>query len=554
MDSSEFTLLYNVLGYERYGTKKAFVRSTSSVKSILIGNESRWFLRNEYGSIVQSGKLLDQGYSFGMQLWSSDFSCVAMEGKYFLHVVITDAKGNQIWKDTSEPFYIQHHIYSQHLLTPLTVYNAQARIASEQEGGGYYDCNSRMGEARSHGIFLNGLVQAYTLGKDKFLESHHKELHNFANIAFDYLLSLHSEKTGEFAPAHSCRPNVEGNLWAFNSYEALYGFSAYLHLMADTDPERANLDNYHRAEKSAEYVIQNFTDDMAEQFGYPQREFMVAVYYHLYCYARDPKWKDKGIALMEKILESLNLRKTCRESRHAIPMLEGIYYFMKEFPKHPRYSVWMEHLQRIKDLYYKVLPERNAFSIMPISDASRTVIEWDDMQSLPGNEQVYGNNEARFSGNKSGASRQFVTRRAANAMDACFIGELTGDDLMEEIATGELGYVCGINPGFKQRFVENPPTTKKTAACALIANMCNRHATCWKRWFFEPKNSKWMSIMNGFLIENGEYYYEDTNDDSWWYSETFIKHDGAYAYAYCIYENYIDNLQKRCHAQGTKTN
>ena len=102
----------------------------------------------------------------------------------------------------------------------------------------------------------------------------------------------------------------------------------------------------------------------------------------------------------------------------------------------------------------------------------------------------------------------------------------------------------GMNPGFVTRFVEAPDTTRKMAAAALLANFDRRHSEVWFWWGFPRLNQTWMSFMNGFLIKDGQYVYETKQMDSWWYSETFIKHDGTYARAICAYERYMDLISK----------
>jgi len=145
-------------------------------------------------------------------------------------------------------------------------------------------------------------------------------------------------------------------------------------------------------------------------------------------------------------------------------------------------------------------------------------------------------------------SQQYITRRAANAVDACYLGELTGDPSMEAIAAAELGYAMGLNTGFEQRLVNNPPTDRRMAACAILANFNKRRSGEWNWCEYTMKNNTWMSFMNGLVIENGKYFYEYDESivkNSWRYSEIFIKHDGAFAYAFCVYEKYLAQLNAK---------
>jgi len=256
--TDNFALLYNILGYEKNGTKKAYIRSVDPVDENTVG-KIIWTLKNEKSGAETSGEMIYRGFSFGVQLWEVCFSDVTEEGDYTLGAKIFDREGQLLDEDVSEPFLIQQNLYSNNLLTPITVYNAQARTSTEEHGFGYYDCHSCMGEARSHGDFLYGLSMAYAMAKDKFTPENYEGLREAANIAFDYLVTLHDDKTGEFLPAYHTRPNLMGNYFMFNSYEALYGFSAYLHIFKDVEPDRATMENYRRAEQSVEYVLANMS-------------------------------------------------------------------------------------------------------------------------------------------------------------------------------------------------------------------------------------------------------------------------------------------------------
>ena len=143
------------------------------------------------------------------------------------------------------------------------------------------------------------------------------------------------------------------------------------------------------------------------------------------------------------------------------------------------------------------------------------------------------------------SSRQYVTHCAANAMDACFLGELTGDTSLEAIAAGELGHMLGLNAGLDISLVENAPEGLQMSAAAFIHNYPGRRAKTWYYWEWEPKDPRWMSITNGFIQVNGKYLYDYTHITDWDTSETFIKHDGAFAYAFCVYEDFVKSFSAR---------
>lgn len=526
LSGNNLVLLYNTLGYEATGTKRAFVRAVDYIEPGKVGANSGWILQDMAGNAVMKGRLEYEGLSYGMQLWGLNFSDHTGQGQYTLKVELTDTTGASVYTAVSQPFRVENNLYSQNVLLPLTLYNAQARIAPDSLGGGYYDCNTTMGEAYSHGIFLNGLVQTYQYQKDSLDNQTALELENAAARAFDYLLLLHNDQTGEFIHSYPGRYNEDINLGIHNSVEALYGFAAYLNYFSEIDPARASKQNYERAVQTVDYLEANIYVWTLDSLGYPYKEYLIPVYYHLYQYSGDQKWLDRGIALVDKLLSDVNVRTMYRSGARGISVFEGVYLFAQQLEGTETYNKWITQLITIKDTYYADLARKNAFAILPVSNKVNASTEWDNMWKMPAGEYDY--------------NWYLTTGRACNAMDACFLGILTQDDSLEEIAAGEIGFVFGLNPGFSGDLVMNPTTGDAYAAGALVDNLDAQRVRGWHYWGFEMAEDAWLSIMNGFRIENGEYVFRDDTTDDWYYGETFIKHDGAYAYAMCLYEYFIN--------------
>lgn len=71
-------------------------------------------------------------------------------------------------------------------------------------------------------------------------------------------------------------------------------------------------------------------------------------------------------------------------------------------------------------------------------------------------------------------------------------------------------------------------------------NLGSRHAKPWTWWAWTPTTSM-MSVLNGFVIRNGKWdYYTEL----WLPGETYIKSDGIFLYAICVYEDYFFNNEK----------
>lgn len=524
--SDNFALLFNTLGYEQKGTKRAFVRSVEYVDPAKVGGNSLWTLLNEKNEIVLQGELEYRGLSYGLQLWEADFSELTKPGKYRLIVEITDKKYNVVYQEASTLFKIQNRLYSNNALLPMTVYNAYARVAPANVGGGFYDCNEVMGEAYSHGIFLNGLVQTYVYQRAMLEGDVLNHLLNSANITFDHLVLLHDDATGEFIHSYPGRYLEDINEGFHNTIEALYGFSAYLYYFSDIDPQRASQENFDRAVQSLEYLDLYVSAETASEYGYPYREYLIPICYYLYMYSGDTAWYDRGISLIDNLLDELDVRTMYRSGAKAVSLFEGVYLFSKDMVGTQKLSDWTQKLIEIKDKYYVGMGERNAFAIMPISEDFVAAKEWDNMWRLP-----VGEHEQNW---------QITTGRACFAMDVCFLGMLTGDKSLEEIAAGEIGYIFGLNAGFDGELVLGANSQRQILAGALVYNLDIQRVRGWFNWGFEPKNDQWASVMNGFRIIDGKYTFKDETYDDWCYGESFIKHDGAFAYAFCLYELYVN--------------
>jgi hypothetical protein len=523
MTADNFTILYSTLGYEQKGTKKAFVRSLNHVLPEEVGNESSWVLLNTDNEIISQGSLVYRGLSYGIQLWEADFSSVENEGNYRLTAEINGTDGKQIYQEETLEFVIQNRIFTKNVLLPLTLYNAQARDAYPAKWGGFWDCHTKMSEAYSHGVFLYGLVKTLAYRGSSLTEEERNGLINACNNGFDYLMHLYDlgGDTGEFKHSDPYRYNADINQGTHNTIEALYGVAAYLHYFRDIDPERASQENYERACKSVAYL-----ETVDSYYCYPYKEYQQPIYYYLYKFSGDETWKERGVEKLEWFLNNVNLRSMYRSGYRAVPLFEGLYLFATDFTDHPNHNEWISKAVAIKDKYYKDLEQRNAFGTIPISPYERTVDEWDNMWKMPAGESQY--------------TWLINTSRASYAMDACYLGELTGDRSLEKLAAGELGYIMGINPGFPGINVANPESDKPLVAAAFIINLNARYNKGWFHWEFTPKNDKFMSIMNGIRIIDGEYVFKDGTYDDWTYGETFIKHDGAFAHAFCVYEDFVN--------------
>lgn len=151
-----YRLLYSTVGYYPKQTKRALIRRVEGAGE---GEEIRRCsaVLMKDGKVVWKGTPLYRGLSFGLTLWEVDFSGVTEEGTYQLVVAPEDGAG-EADRLCSLAFPIAEGLFNEKVLKGLSLYNAESRYASYTDGGGYYDCNTEMGESFSHGRYLYGLA------------------------------------------------------------------------------------------------------------------------------------------------------------------------------------------------------------------------------------------------------------------------------------------------------------------------------------------------------------------------------------------------------------
>lgn len=513
-----FRILYSTLGYHPGAAKHVLVRTIYDInQNDVSADHSKWSLKDSKGATKATGKIRFTGKTFGIQLWKADFSGFTAPGTYNMEIELKNGSDILIGTLKSLTFKIEKDLLYNNVLKHLTIENAEARVAGANFGYGYYDCNwSTMGEGYSHGIFLNALSQTYLLRNDRLTENEKSRLMKAADIAFDYLLLL-QKPTGEIDHQYPRRPHYQGAKFGImNTQEAVYGMSAYLHIFKGKSP-KANDENYNKVLKAVK-SIENRAP-WGWQAGYDTYgENLIPVYYHLYKYSGDISLKEKAIKKLNFLLDNINLRSMWRSSLRAIPLFEGLKYCVEEFKDAPDYDKWIEKAYYIKDTYFKYIAENNAFCILPVSTLENAKSEWDDMSKTPKSTVAYN-------------------AATAYSMDACILGQITKDESMKQIAAGGINWVLGLNPGVPRWAITNPVSKTEMESASFIGNL-NARCVIQQYNVWKPLNNTFMSISNGLNVDGKNWWYENR----WNEAENFIKTDGVYAYASCIYEDYLESL------------
>ena len=128
---SNFALLYNTLGYLLKGTKRGLVRTLNHLETGIDSTGSGFSIKTTAGQIMLEGRLARLRDTYGMQLWEADFSSLAIPGAYVLHVQI--AADSAVHVLESSPFAVEERGFTRRMLKPLTILNAEARDAAEED-------------------------------------------------------------------------------------------------------------------------------------------------------------------------------------------------------------------------------------------------------------------------------------------------------------------------------------------------------------------------------------------------------------------------------------
>lgn len=507
MSKQEYLLTCNFLGYITGGSKRALVQQ---VGDEAVSYPVKWYLKDEKGDVTASGSVGDRQASYGKIVYACDFSHVTAKGMFTLEVAFS---GGETLK--SAPFAIDDYPYLHTVTLRLAIDNARMRYAAEKTHKGYYDCNSQMGEAYSHGMFLNGLCWLDMLHGERMSASEREDLRWAQQAAFDYLMYLWCEDGhfNNYAPERAFDPRNAG---INDTIEALYGLAAYMDLVGSADPERVNAENYQKLKKSFLYT------ERQPMTKYTLGEWLPAVAVHLYRVGGEEIMLRKAQTAAEDILWRYDWRSTNRSGWRGIGYFEGIWLLGETKPDFLETAAFKSRSAFNRKRLDELL-SRSAFGFAAPNGNSLPQA-WDDM---------------------SGAIQNTIGSRSFHwvlnqdilcaGLDMCFLGLMSNDAAYEKSAAASIAFTGGVNFGFPAELTEKGG--KGIAAAAFIANHENGLKP-WKTWYFTPKNDTWLSVINGYTVdENGAYFY---TDEDWPTGETFIKTDGTLVFLLSLLESWMN--------------
>lgn len=488
LNDAEYLLMYNFYGYPRNGVKRAVLRKMDT-NAPLTGAPVCWWLVNEAGEAVLSGPAAEEPDTFGMHVYTCDFTEAKETGNYALYIDFEDE--TQIYSGTIR---IDDTPYMNTLLKKLSFGAAHARYAAGTKDGGFYDCNSQMGEAYSHGVFLKGLCK-FEETEGRYLdESELSALQWSEQVAFDYLMRLQDPETGEIINCAPERPSDSGNMGIHDTYDALMGLCAYV--SKNDDPQRTTGEVKARLEKSMSYLERYMSANHLTPSAYAYQDWYILAELYVYRATGKETYLDDAEQRLVSILDLIQIH-TLPGGWSSVPVFEAMWIVGQERPEIKELPAWKECLERVQKGYVNMM-QNNAFDLLPQNDGT--------MPLLNNGILLWGINN-------------------------CYLALLTENDLFYEAAAAAVDFPCGINWGVPGDQLARG-TENGIAAASFFANTAES-ARPWSSWYFAMRTNDWVSIENGYEMKNGRPDYTDTK---WETGETFIKTDGMFLYLASLYE------------------
>lgn len=517
-----FVWLYSVTGYEVGGAKRALLRTVALADTASLDvTRSRWRLVDSRGSVALDGAFRALPTTYGIRLWEADFRALARDGTYVLEASVIGGDGQAAPALRTEPFDVGAYILTRKTFAAISYRNAELRNADATHGYGFYDCNSLVGEGRSHGAFLSGLVNAFVARKDRLSAEESRRYVQQMRVAVNYLLDLQDAQTGRFSnssPKRRAPPEDRPVATPF----AVWGLATFLGELGQANVlDAATVARISRAVQSGAAYLQTAPRNLN------QPHFAAAINMRLYQFTREQRYADAAVAGLLADLPTFNLTRRGGYANEGVaPYFEGLFHFLREFATHPRRADLVGYAITIARRDYASVFATNGFHLLPIGlprayqDAVR------DPSAVP-----QGTGAGNFWPN---------ARMARLASDAIYLASITGDRGLADVAAAGLGWITGLNTGVPSRYTSRAKgvAPDSLVAAAYIANISENFALPWNRWFWPGDQGKVMSIVNGAVVSPERGWVYDTGHFE--PSETFILSDGLFLSAMTAYEDYVN--------------
>lgn len=486
---SSFVLLHSALGYERLGTKQALIRAVRDDlnRDDALDLAASSAILTSTDGVHERYRVQYAGKTFGNHFWRIDFSSLMRSGEGFQLIVdlrlTGDGKKIQL---RSDPFKIADDLLFKSTFPRLALENAQARRAPAAMGGGYFDCNTRMGEAYSHAMLAVGLLAVLERRGSALAPETKQKLVELVEVALDYVVGL-QQRDGHIVDQHPSRPFQGLNPGLLNTTLGVYGLGRGAAVLPRFDKAKAA--HYLKAaERGFDYLrLRKSNADM------------VTLAALLYRASRNSNYLGEAASYARFVSRQPDRLTPGERSLEALPYNEGLMDLVELAPDHPDWIRWVHDLLDHGIKLYREAARQNVFHICP----------WDKVGQAP-TELV-----------------PFETCRTSHfsrvAYSALRMTELFPGPGWEPTTTASLQWVVGLNFGLPGNRVV-PASANAITSASFITHTGTRYAQQLTAEF------QWQAptIVNGFT---DRFRYENV----WQAAETFILHDGLWLMAVSRY-------------------
>jgi hypothetical protein len=481
---------------------------------------------------------------------------------------------------------------------------------------GFHDSSSQVAEATSHGAFLSGLMQIWRRRASGFSQTDRESLRRaiVANVLYLNTLFEEGEGNGQFAHSEMGRVAVDTNLGPHLTATALYGLSDFADSGVYVDRELAR-EACFEASLAAAWLWRGQIEPTLGSAVYARlarcaaREFPVT--------DNDPAGLFFGFAVtaaktvLTNFADPSYIRDINRDTGRVPPWFEGVYEVWRTCREAPalfpaecgnaQTGDYPAKVSAIAGTLVTHLTEEhfcldapvtvgqplcpaNGFYVLPQASGDLDVARsnWVDMQSVPLADRHatldfvnFYNVQGHFQAASIDAAllARIIASVGPRQLDSALQQQITG---LEQIATGNLYWPLGLNPGIPASKVVGPSQGGKAWQGASFLYRHNapfgRHHSGFRTesstskgwldpwedpqvsplggsphreaWRIDPQNRfqspslrSYMTLVNGHVIWDDQWDYWNTGENGWLSGETFILGDGMFLKAALLLED-----------------
>jgi hypothetical protein len=469
---------------------------------------------------------------------------------------------------------------------------------------GFHDCNNFIGEVTSHGVFLAGLMDVWSKRASDFDAGEREALRDAIVAAVLYLFGLyeqgncHSDRDGRFAHQETGRAIVGPEDGIVSTKFAVYGLASFAAFGATVDRPLA---------RQAMDLVQAGLQWLADvpdipNLAYPDQtgDDLKSIAYAWLAVAAEregltqaPQFWDTAKRAAISLICDLAFHGIARQQREclrSIPWFEGVYHVWASGKLSLSDQVtcgdqqvgFGDLMTNIADQLHQVLIDSaNAFQIVPEStdghkDSDDHIAwhNWTEIDELPWAYRPIPDTppDARV------GDWYVCEHYATTAFDCVCVGRIAGNTELQRLASGNLNWILGINPGLpaskvvpanregsggyvdglpwrSASFIYNGPgafvrtiegnrtniASSKGWRATWEESASSRHR---ETWWIDPLDNGFQTIVNGHVLD-GEWYYWSVGPAGWISGETFMLIDGTFLKGALALEDWASPVRMR---------